>query len=46
MPSMEALPQACLVTRENAPWVGALCWQLTRQKPCGFMLSYDVGNVW
>ena len=24
MPSMEALPQACLVTRENAPWLGRI----------------------
>jgi len=27
MPTAEALPQACLITRENAPWWGAFCWQ-------------------
>jgi hypothetical protein len=30
MPSPEALAQAYLITRENAPMVGAFCWQLIK----------------
>ena len=46
MPSLEALPQACSIAWENAPRVGAFCWQLIEQKPVGFSVAYDVGNVW
>ena len=46
MPQSEALPQACMIARENAPWWGAFCWQLIMQKPVGFFVAYDVGNVW
>ena len=33
MPSLEALPQACSIAWENAPRLGAFCWQLIEQKP-------------
>jgi len=33
MPYPAALPQAYLITRENAPMLGAFCWQWIKYKP-------------
>ena len=46
MPSPEALPQACLITRENAPWGARSAGNESGEACAASWFAYDVGDVW
>ena len=47
MPTSEALPQACLIARENAPRLGRAPLRIDQAEACAASLLHTtLGNVW
>ena len=47
MPTAEAQPQACLERMGERALVGRVLLAIVQGRSlCGFLVAYDVGNVW